>query len=190
MVNFVSYKNFSESHKVFLAAIDSKDEPKYFHQAIKDDRWKEAMEKEIRALEENGTWVLEELPEGKRAIDSKWVYKVKHKSNGEVERFKARLVAKGFTQMEGVDYHDTFTPVFCDNQAARHIAINPVFHERTKHVEMDCYFVRERVDSKEIKPFAIDTKMKIADLSTKGLGTQQLQFLLDKLGTRDLHAPT
>lgn len=536
LANFVSYKNFSESHKVFLAAIDSNDEPKYFHQAIKDDRWKEAMKKEIRALEENDTWVLEELPEGKRAIDSKWVYKVKHKPNGEVDKFKARLVAKGFTQMEGVDYHDTFapvaklvtvrtllavavkrnwaihqldvnnaflhgdldeevymkipqgfvkegetrvcrlkkslyglkqasrnwyqkftnsildlgfkqskadhslfiqqrgkgfiaaliyvddviivgndtkeiqrtkdrlnelfsikdlgnlkyflgievartaeglvlnqrkyildilndcglqgcrpsffpieqntklgksetepkvdasryrrivgrliylqatrpdvayavnmlsqfvsdprkphmdalhrvlrylktspgkgillprnggtnltsycdsdwlgcqttrrsrtgyllhlggapiswktkkqsvvsrssaeaeyrsmastvsevlwvrwllqelnvpqtgpTPVFCDNQAARHIAINPVFHERTKHVEMDCYFVRERVDSKEIKPFAIDTKMQIADLFTKGLGTQQLQFLLDKLGTRDLHAPT
>ncbi|GKG12947.1 retrovirus-related pol polyprotein from transposon TNT 1-94, partial [Tanacetum coccineum] len=47
----------------------------------------------------------------KRAIDSKWVYKIKFKPNGEVERYKARLVAKGFTQMKRVDYHDTFAPV-------------------------------------------------------------------------------
>ncbi|KAF5788666.1 putative RNA-directed DNA polymerase [Helianthus annuus] len=78
---------------------------------MQDKRWKEAMEKEIRALEENGIWTLENLPEGKRTIDSKWVYKVKYKPNGEVERYKARLVANGFTQQEGVDYHDTFAPV-------------------------------------------------------------------------------
>ncbi|XP_076888387.1 uncharacterized protein LOC143538804 [Bidens hawaiensis] len=111
LINFVSYNNFSNAHKAFLAAIDSIDEPKFFHRAMKNDKWKEAMQKEIRALEENGTLTLEKLPEGKRAIDSKWVYKVKYKPYGNVERYKARLVAKGFTQMEGVDYHDTFASV-------------------------------------------------------------------------------
>ncbi|KAF5805700.1 putative RNA-directed DNA polymerase [Helianthus annuus] len=76
-----------------------------------DEKWRNAMQQEIKALEKNGTWTLEELPEGKRPTDSKWVYKTKFKSDGEVERYKARLVAKGFTQMEGVDYHETFAPV-------------------------------------------------------------------------------
>nr|GFB14970.1 retrovirus-related Pol polyprotein from transposon TNT 1-94 [Tanacetum cinerariifolium] len=66
------------------------------------------MKNKIKTLERNGTWTLEDLPKGKRAIDSKWVYKIKFKPNGEVEKYKARLVAKGFTQMKGVDYHDTF----------------------------------------------------------------------------------
>lgn len=69
------------------------------------------MQREITALEENNTWELTPLPPGKNAIDSKWVYKIKYKPNGEVERYKARLVAEGYTQMEGVDFHDTFAPV-------------------------------------------------------------------------------
>ena len=111
LANFVSYEKFSDSHKAFLAAITSNDEPNSFNQAVQNPNWRNAMKKEIQALEENGTWTIQELPSGKRAIDSKWVYKIKYKPNGEVERYKARLVAKGFTQMEGIDYHDTFAPV-------------------------------------------------------------------------------
>ncbi|GJR64379.1 putative RNA-directed DNA polymerase [Tanacetum coccineum] len=364
--NFVSYDKFSTNHKAFLAAITNNEEPKCFKQAAQDARWREAMQKEVKALEKNGTWTLEYLPEGKRAIDSKWVYKIKFKPNGEVEKYKARLVAKGFNQMEGVDYHDTFAPVaklvtvrtllaiavkrdwiihqldvnnaflhgdldeevaktgdglvlsqkkytldiledsgklgckpsafpieeglkldkgesesrvdatepqnnhleaanrvlgylmatpgqgillsragdpvltaYCDSDwfgcpytrrsctgylllldgtpiswrtkkqsvvsrssaeaeykamastvTARHIANNPVFHERTKHVEMDCYFVCERVESKEIIPMKISSKMQIADLLTKGLPAHQYQFLLGKIGITDLLAPS
>ncbi|KAM0021620.1 putative RNA-directed DNA polymerase [Helianthus debilis subsp. tardiflorus] len=109
--HFVSYDNFSNSHKAFLSAITSNNEPKFFGQAIRDPKWIDAMKAEIQALEQNQTWTLEDLPDGKRAIDSKWVYKIKYKPNGDIERYKARLVAKGFTQLEGIDFHDTFAPV-------------------------------------------------------------------------------
>ncbi|KAK1412293.1 hypothetical protein QVD17_33424 [Tagetes erecta] len=111
LAHFISYDKFTNSHKAFLAAITSNDEPKHYKQAVKNPKWREAMQNEIKALQANGTWSLEKLPEGKRAIDSKWVYKIKYKPSGEVERYKARLVAKGFTQLEGIDYHETFAPV-------------------------------------------------------------------------------
>lgn len=69
------------------------------------------MQQEIKSLKKNGTWTFTNLPKGKQTIDSKWVYKVKYKPNGEVEQYKVRLVTKEFSQLEGIDYHDMFAPV-------------------------------------------------------------------------------
>ena len=62
LAKFVNYTNFSPKHQAFLAAITANVEPKFYHQAVKDAQWREAMKHEIAALEKNGTWTLVDLP--------------------------------------------------------------------------------------------------------------------------------
>ena len=73
--------------------------------------WKVAADLEYESLMVNKTWELVELPSGRIPIGCKWVFKVKHGSNGRVECFKGCLVAKGCAQKYGIDYDKTFSPV-------------------------------------------------------------------------------
>jgi hypothetical protein len=107
--SFVSHSNLSSSFKHFCLSISSDVEPQYYHQAVKHDHWRNVMATEIAALEENHTWIVTDLPPGKHLIGCKWVYKIKYKVDGSIERYKARLVAKRYTQSEGLNYHETFS---------------------------------------------------------------------------------
>lgn len=69
------------------------------------------MKSEMFFLEDAGTWSVCELPPGKHHVGCKWFYTIKFNPDGTIERFKARSVAKGYTQIEGLDYIDTFSPV-------------------------------------------------------------------------------
>lgn len=89
-------------------------EPLNYQDALRSshrNQWMLAMEKEMCSLKENKTWTLEPLPDNKKAIQCKWVYKIKGNPDGSIEKFKARLVIKGYSQKKGEDYDQTFSPV-------------------------------------------------------------------------------
>lgn len=74
-------------------------------------QWKAAVDEDMKSHQKNGTWTLCKLPEGKRAVSCKWVFRIKRGEDGGVDRYKARLVARGFSQRFGYDYTDTYAPV-------------------------------------------------------------------------------
>jgi hypothetical protein len=89
--------------------IDS--EPSSYEEATGQQVWKDAMMEEYQSIMKNDVWEIVLRPEGKSVVTSKWIYKIKHATDGNIEKYKARFVARGFSQKEGVDYEETFSPV-------------------------------------------------------------------------------
>ncbi|KAK3031459.1 hypothetical protein RJ639_036519 [Escallonia herrerae] len=296
-----------ESNQSFVNQLSIAFIPNNVHEALADPRWKEAMNKEMKSLQENKTWkVVDRLP-GKKPVGCRWIYTVKYKSAGTIESFKARLVAKGYTQTYGIDYTETFAHVakintlrvllslaanlnwplqqfdvknaflhgelseevymevppgcmmpktdsspagavddrlstsgyftfvggnlvtwrskkqnvvarssgeaefrgalgvckalwlrlllqdlgcvskqpiklFCDNKVACDIVHNPVQHDRTKHVEIDIFFIKEKLDKKIVELPHIQSEDQLADLLTKAVSSRVFSKLLSKLG--------
>lgn len=89
----------------------------------------------------------------------------------------------------GVSHPSPIT-LFCDNQVALHINNNPVSHERMKHIELDCHFIREKLQSGILIPRYILSSHQLADVFIKPLGKDHFHTLIRKLGVTHIHAPT
>lgn len=110
-------KSYTESESVQSVTLNSStepEEPSTYTEALsspESDKWQAAMQEELRSLHDAETWTLVDRRPGMKVIKSKWVYRIKRDENGEIQRYKARLVAVGASQVQGIDYHETYSPV-------------------------------------------------------------------------------
>jgi hypothetical protein len=109
--NYMSTRRLSEPLRAFVHVLSSVQVPTRIQEALSKPKWTQAIKEEMEALLKNDTWTLIPLPEGKKAVRCKWVFSIKYKVDGSIERYKARLVAKGYTQTYGVDYREMFSLV-------------------------------------------------------------------------------
>ncbi|GJT61588.1 retrovirus-related pol polyprotein from transposon TNT 1-94 [Tanacetum coccineum] len=143
-------------------------DPVSFSQAIKGDKsemWIDAMKEELKSMAQNKVWDLVNLPEGSKRVGCKWVFKTKRDSKGNVERYKARLVAKGYTQKNGVDYNETFSPVSKKDSLRIILALVAHFDLELHQMDVKTAFLNgnleEEVYMEQPEGFFIDGKEKM-----------------------------
>nr|GEZ18105.1 putative reverse transcriptase, RNA-dependent DNA polymerase, Gag-polypeptide of LTR copia-type [Tanacetum cinerariifolium] len=107
----INYVNLNYANYCFIYALNKSIEHTCYEEPVLDSSWIDAMNAKIKALNENQTWLIVVLSANRKAIENKWIYKIKYKSSGDIDRYKARLVVKGFNQKESIDFDETVSPV-------------------------------------------------------------------------------
>ena len=100
------------------------------------------MEEEMDSLAENNTWDLVQLPEGRNVVGCKWVFKLKWKVDGSIERYKATLVAKRYSQVEGIDFHEIFSPVVKLVSIHNVLALTTLLNFELEQLDVEKTFLR------------------------------------------------
>ncbi|XP_019167151.1 PREDICTED: uncharacterized protein LOC109162901 [Ipomoea nil] len=202
---FISYDNLQPSHKFCTLSISSTHELQSYNEVVKHEEWRKAMQTEIEALVENNTWTLTDLPPGKIPIGGRWVYKIKHKADAKKQatisrsssEVEYRALASTTCEIQWLLYllanlkicFDSPIALFCDNKSVVAIGENYVFHERTKHIEIDFHFVRQKVHEGVIKLRVIPSNKQVVDGFTKALSKPLFDSFHTKLSLQDVHAP-
>jgi hypothetical protein len=126
IINLHDIYNFDTTSSFYVFSLFSQvDDPLTFEEVVKDYVWAQAMDEEIKSIENNQTWKLVDVPEYKDVISVKWIYKTKKDGEGNVYKNKARLVARGFTQQPGIDFNETFALVVRMDTVRTVLAITP-----------------------------------------------------------------
>lgn len=129
-----------------MVKVPPSSDPITFVDAVKVSHWVKAMNEELRALEENLTWVVTELPQRKKAIGNKWLYKKKFLPDGSVERYKDRLVILGNKQKYGIDYVETFASVSKLTTVRALLAVTAIFAWDIFQLDVKNYFLHGGLD--------------------------------------------
>jgi len=132
-----------------IKSLVMEDDPINFHQAMESpnsQKWLNAMNEEMQSMKDNDVWDLIPLPEGVKPIGNKWIFKTKRDSNGDVERFKARLVVQGYTQKEGIDYTETFSPVSSKDSLRTIMALVAHFDLELHQMDVKTAFLNGNID--------------------------------------------
>ena len=146
----------ADSHALY-AATETTDtthgDPASFKEAMRRDdhvQWKQAAQEEFDSIQSAGTWTLTPLPSasssGRTAIGCKWVFKVKRKADGSIDRYKARVVAKGYAQKEGVDYTETFAPVAKFSAIRALLSLSAFYDLELHQMDVKCAFLNGDLD--------------------------------------------
>nr|GFA03226.1 putative copia-type protein [Tanacetum cinerariifolium] len=223
----------------------SKEIPSSFEQALKSEKWKKAMDDEMKALKKNKIWDQCALPQEKKPVGCWWIFTVKYKPDGTVERYKARSkitkrdihlsekVVDLLAEIGMINCKPADTPmmvnqklfmekkanwlietggnlvtwrskkqkvaslssakaefrgstqIMCNNKAAIQILENPVHHDRTKHVEVDRHFIKQKLEAVIIELPFVKSSDQLADILTKAVGTDIFHKCLSKLNFRN-----
>jgi hypothetical protein len=152
------------------------DDPRTVREAVNSEDsklWKKAMVEEMDALDKNEAWDIVELPAGRKTVGSKWLFKKKFNAEGKVEKYKARLVAKGYSQVEGIDFGEIFSPVAKLTSIRFILSIAAAFDLEVEQMDVKTTFLHgdleEEIYMKQPEGFVVKGKKELVCKLKKSL---------------------
>ena len=154
MLSFIDY--LLSEYCYLMVSLD----PNSYYHSWKDPRWQVAMDEEMNSLQKNTTWELVSLPSGRKLVQCKWVFQKKVSADGRTYKYKEILVAKYFSQVQGVEYHETFASIAKMDSIHLVLGISAYKHWEVHHMDVKSEFmhgyIHEEIYMKHTKGYIFD----------------------------------